>query len=197
MAAAVERLVAAGVKLGQIGVICFFRAQVGGVDGHDAGSRELWEANSSPRVLPLKFSALFGVEQQSQVLDFLTTPPAPCPHHITHCGLGAQVALVRQVLERRLPQLQAQQQRRPQAAALAGDGSSESSEGEALGPPGSGGRGGLGSQAAAEDEEGSGGGSQEQQAVQVATVDSFQVCGCFRAAVYALVAARLWQSACV
>lgn len=65
-----------------------------------------------------------------------------------------QVALVRQLLERRLPQLEEQQrqQRQRGAAATGGD----SGAGEAMGE---------------EQEEG----QQQQQGVQVATVDSFQV----------------------
>lgn len=69
---------------------------------------------------------------------------------------------MRQLLERRLPQLEAAQQRRVQQAALAGGGSS-SCEAEALAVHGG------------EGDEEAGGERQAQQAtIQVATVDSFQ-----------------------
>ena len=111
MVAAVERLVAAGVALGQCGVICIYRAQV---------------------------------------------------------------ALVRSLLDRRLPALQGQQRRARRAAALAGGSSSCEAEALALGAPGSGGGGGTKQE---EDEEG----GSDQQSIQVATVDSFQArpAGCW------------------
>ena len=72
------------------------------------------------------------------------------------------MALVRQMLERRLPQMEAAQQRRAQQAALAGGGSS-SCEAEALAVPGEEGGGEGGEERAA-----------QQATIQVATVDSFQ-----------------------
>lgn len=108
MVGAVERLVAAGVGLGQIGVICFFRAQV---------------------------------------------------------------ALVRSLLERRLPQLEGMQRRHEHAAAL-GRGSTSESEAAA----GSGNEAGGG---AGEGEEAEEGRQQGRQAsIQVATVDSYQGAEC-------------------
>lgn len=70
--------------------------------------------------------------------------------------------MVRQLLERRLPQLEAAQQRRAQQAGLAGGGSS-SCEAEALALPGE------RDDRAVERECEAG-----QAAIQVATVDSFQ-----------------------
>ena len=87
------------------------------------------------------------------------------------CFFRAQVALVRSLLDRRLPQLEAlQQQRRQQATAAArADGGSESFEAAAAG---------LRQQDAevgSSDEEGDQQQQQAQQGIQVATVDSFQV----------------------
>lgn len=103
------------------------------------------------------------------------------------CFFRAQVALVRSLLDRRLPQLEQrqrqqrrQQRRSPRAAtealpqAFGGASSSRVAEGrDSLGgeEPGPGRRGGS------EDAEGSGGDDepeQQQQGIQIATVDSFQ-----------------------
>lgn len=144
--AAVERLAAAGVSLGQIGVICIYRAQA-----------SLIAAVTSC----LHGFPCFG----SPAMPAMQMPPDPLVTCVL-CTASQQVALVRQLLDRRLPQLQSTQQRRAQQAALAGGGSS-SCEAEALALPG-------------EEGDGEAGEDSEQEAaqatIQVATVDSFQAC---------------------
>lgn len=144
---AVERLAAAGVSLGQIGVICIYRAQASRI---------------------VCFLLCCHVCMDPRALAAMPClrcrcPPSPAAICVL-CTASPQVALVRQLLDRRLPQLQAAQQRRAQQAGLAGGGSS-SCEAEALALPG---------------EEGDGEAGEEQEAaqatIQVATVDSFQAC---------------------